>query len=106
MPSRALCEPFPPAERYVGILRVEFSDAGDPSSSLRGQNRRSTAAERIHEIATASRMQRVDAGIVENVRTVPALAPESEIVDVRRRPVLKNEDQFVLGSVEAALAGV
>ena len=40
------------------------------------------------------------------MRAVAAMSPELNIVDMRSRPVLENEDEFVLRAIKAAHAGV
>src|SRR5258706_12932582 len=58
------------------------------------------------ELATPSRVQAVDARIIENVRAIPAVGAEPEVIDVRRGTVFEHADQFVSRAIETTLAGV
>ena len=113
---------LPAADRDVDIERVELDHPSDPARTLGCQNCRAAAAERIEddavapatvtnqvgdechrldggvqiEVATPSRMQTVDARIIEHVGAIPAVGAEPEIVDVGSVAALEDGDQLML----------
>src|SRR5262245_31255466 len=125
-------DPFPSADGHVDVKRVEFDQPRDSAGALRGENSRAAATEWIEndavalaavaneignecdglhrrmqrEIASTGRMKAVDARTIEDVRAIPALGAQAEIVDMRCAAALEDRNQLMLRTIEASLAGI
>ena len=108
MPGLYAAHLLPTANGDIDVKRIKFYEAGDPSSPFSSQNCGSASPKwieyepvapaaiadqvrdqgdglhgRMHfELATASRMEAVDPGIIEHIGPVPSLTSQAEIVDV------------------------
>lgn len=125
--GRAAREPLPPPDRDIDVSRINLDQPGSAACSLGRDQARASAAKRIEKdpvpIGTiadcigneANRLDRgmqrklvfrapwnVLARIVPNVRSVPTMLAEPDIVDVGRGPDFEDKNQFVLGSVEGS----
>lgn len=58
------------------------------------------------KITAPRRIKAIDAGVIKNIGTVPALTAELEVVDVRSGPALEDRDELVFRAVKASLAGI
>lgn len=58
------------------------------------------------QLLIAFSVKSIGARVVPDVRSVAAVATELYVVDVRRRSILVDQNQLVLGSVERAHAAI
>src|SRR5262249_2356212 len=58
------------------------------------------------KITAPRRIKAIDAGVIENIGTVPALTAELKVVDVRSGSAFEDRDELVFRAVKATLAGV
>src|SRR5262245_12806164 len=58
------------------------------------------------KITASRRIKAVDAGVIENIGTVPALTTELEVVDVRSGSAFEDRDELVFRAVKATLASI
>src|SRR6266404_7944227 len=121
-------ERLPAPNRNVDIGRVDFQGTGLAASSLRGNQDCAAAAKRVEDEVAPSgavpdclgdkanwldcrvhlqfvhslRAKRIDPGIVPDVGAAAPVLAKLEIIEVRSRSRLPDEDQFVLGAIETA----
>src|SRR5947208_15308888 len=121
-------EALPAADRGVDIQRIEVPAATDPAEALSSQQCRTAAEKGIEDKIAARRTiedrirdQRdrfygrvkggeaslfalspevVEAWVVPDIASIPAMPAELDIVPVRRAAVLEHEDQLVLAPVQ------
>jgi hypothetical protein len=125
-------ERLPSADSDINEARLDFERVCPPTDALRGQNRRSGPAERIqHDVATSGAVfdriadkadgldgrmglevihssgpKRVDARVLPDIRTVPAMAAELDVVEMSRVADPEDAYKLVLAPIERALTGV
>ena len=72
---------------------------------------KSAISARLHrwmefKITAPRRIKAVDAGVIKNIGTVPALTAEFEVVDVRSGPALEDRNELVFPDGKSYLAGI